>query len=69
MALKGELSNGALAFTTSSQYYYLSYSYFYLIGGSCGQCIGLNIAHDGKCIASCPAETNFNGQSCVKCTS
>ena len=58
-----------MAFVTSSNYYYLSYSYFYLIGGPCGQCIGNNVAHEGKCIASCPAGTNYNGNICLACTS
>ena len=68
LALRGELNNGSLAFTTSSNYLYLSYSYFYLIGGACGQCIGLNIAHEGNCVAACPAGTTSNGLICVKPT-
>jgi hypothetical protein len=45
LVISSFLSNGNLTFTTNSNYYYLSYSYFYLIGGPCGQCPGYNISY------------------------
>jgi len=34
----GRFSNGNLTFSTNSFFYYLSYGYFILVGGKCGQC-------------------------------
>ena len=34
----GRFSNGNLIFSTNSFFYYLSYGYFILVGGQCGQC-------------------------------
>jgi hypothetical protein len=65
--LTGQLINGNLTFSTSSFYYYLSYSYFYLIGGPCGQCPGYSIAFNGNCIATCPPNSYLSGSTCVTC--
>ncbi len=67
LQLTGRLSNGNLTFSTSSFYYYLSYSYFYFIGGPCGQCTGFNIAFNGNCVSTCPPNSYFNGSTCVYC--
>lgn len=54
-SLSGALDkNSNLVFTTSSLFFYLGYSYFYLIGGPCGQCVGYSINYNGNCLASCP---------------
>ena len=69
LALTFLLANGNLTFTTSSNYYYLSYSYFFLIGGPCGQCPGYGISFEGRCHNACPIGSFFNGVTCVICLS
>ena len=65
--LSGVLVNGNLSFASSSNFYYLSYSYFFLIGGPCGQCVGYSINYNGNCVATCPPNSYFNGFTCVTC--
>lgn len=65
--LSGQLSNGNIVFSTNSLLYYLSYSYFFLGGGPCGQCAGFNISFNGSCIASCPPNFYLFQQTCVGC--
>lgn len=65
--MTGQLLNGNLTFATSSFYYYLSYSYFFLIGGPCGQCPGYTIAFNGNCISTCPPNSYLNATTCVTC--
>ena len=67
--LSGVLVNGNLSFASSSNFYYLSYSYFFLIGGPCGQCVGYSINYNGNCVATCPPNSYFNGFTCVTCLS
>lgn len=64
----GSLINGNLTFTSSSNYYYLCYSYLFLIGGPCGQCEGYYIHYNGECVATCPPSSYYNGVTCVTCT-
>ena len=61
VALSGSLIKGNLTFASSSNLYYLSYNYFYLIGGPCGQCVGFSINNNGNCVATCPPKSYFNG--------
>lgn len=65
--LRASLVNGNLSFTSSSALYYLSYSYFFLIGGPCGQCPGFSINFNNTCVATCPPNSFFNGNTCIVC--
>ena len=66
-ALGASLNNGNLTFASASNIYYLSYSYFFLIGGHCGQCLGYPINYNGNCVATCPPSSYFNGETCITC--
>jgi cysteine-rich repeat protein len=66
-AIGGGLVKGNLTFTSSSNFYYLNYNYFFLIGGPCGQCVGYGISYNGKCVAACPPSSYYNGATCVTC--
>ena len=68
VAVSGGVSKGNLSFSASANFYYLSYNYFFLIGGPCGQCVGFNINYNGNCVASCPPSSYFNGVTCITCT-
>lgn len=57
----GKFSNGNLTFSTNSFFYYLSYGYFILVGGQCGQCQGYGIYFNDNCIATCPPNFYLNG--------
>ena len=50
-----------------SNFFYVSWGEFMLNGGRCGQCIGYNIYHEGKCVASCPPGSYYDGNKCVAC--
>lgn len=50
-----------------SNFFYISWGEFMLHGGKCGQCVGHPIHHEGKCVASCPPSSYYNGQECVTC--
>ena len=52
---------------TASKFFYFSYSEFSFVGGKCGQCVDYPIYHEGKCIASCPPSSYYNGKECVTC--
>ena len=65
--LGASLSNGNITFASLSNIYYLSYNYFFLIGGPCGQCVGYNINYNGSCVATCPPSSYFNGVTCIVC--
>ena len=65
--ISGNLNNGNVSLTTPSSYYYACYSYFFLIGGPCGQCEGYHIYHDDQCVASCPPSSYYNGKECIIC--
>jgi cysteine-rich repeat protein len=68
IALSGSLIKGNFTFASSSNLYYLSYNYFYLIGGPCGQCVGFGINYNGNCVATCPPKSYFNGVTCIVCS-
>lgn len=68
IALNGGLVKGNLSLTASSNFYYLSYNYFFLIGGPCGQCVGYTISYNGNCVATCPPSSYYNGVTCITCT-
>lgn len=68
IALNGVLSKGNLTFSSSASLYYLSYNYFFLIGGPCGQCVGYTISYNGNCVAACPPSSYYNGVTCITCT-
>ena len=65
--LTGVFSISQFAFSSSTSLYYLSYSYFFLIGGPCGQCRGFPISYQGKCLATCPPNSYYNGITCITC--
>lgn len=68
--ITGNLINGNLTFSTISSLYYLSYSYFFLIGGPCGQCPGYSISYNGNCISTCPPNSYLSQSgTCVTCQS
>jgi cysteine-rich repeat protein len=69
LSLAAALVKGNLTFASSSNFYYLSYNYFFLIGGPCGQCVGYTISYNGNCVATCPPSSYYNGVTCVTCTS
>lgn len=54
-------------FTTNSNYRYLSFNYFFVLGGSCTQCKGYPIFYEKNCVAYCPTGSNYNGQTCITC--
>ena len=65
--LGASLTNGNVTFASLGSIYYLSYNYFFLIGGPCGQCVGYNINYNGNCVATCPPSSYFNGVTCITC--
>lgn len=65
--LSASFSSGRIFFSSSSSLYYLSYSYFFLIGGPCGVCSGYPINFDGTCVATCPPSSYYNGITCITC--
>jgi hypothetical protein len=67
LSLGGQLSNGNISIVSTSSLYYLSYNYFFLIGGPCGQCVGFNINYLNNCVATCPPSSYYNGVTCVVC--
>jgi hypothetical protein len=68
IAVTGGIVKGNLTFSASANFYYLSYNYFFLIGGPCGQCVGFNINFNGNCVATCPPSSYSNGVTCITCT-
>ena len=66
-ALGAALIRGNITFASDSSIYYLSYNYFFLIGGPCGQCVGYNINYNGSCVATCPPSSYFDGVTCIVC--
>ena len=60
-------ASGSLIFSSSSSLYYLSYSYFFLIGGPCGVCPGYPINYNGTCVSTCPPNSYYNGITCITC--
>ena len=65
--LTASFLNGQLSLSSSNSIYYLSYSYFFLIGGPCGQCKGYSINYNGQCMSSCPPNSYYNGITCITC--
>lgn len=65
--LGATITKGNLTFASFSSIYYLSYNYFFLIGGPCGQCVGYYINYNGNCVASCPPSSYHNGVTCITC--
>jgi cysteine-rich repeat protein len=65
--LGASLTNGNLTFAAVNHIYYLSYNYFFLIGGPCGQCVGYHINLNGSCVATCPPSSYYNGVTCITC--
>ena len=65
--LRADLQNSQLSFSSSSAIQYMTYGYFFLIGGPCGQCQGYSISYLGQCVSSCPTNTYKNGSTCVSC--
>ena len=59
-------NQGSIA-NSLSNFYYVSWGEFMLNGGMCGQCVGYDIYHDGKCVASCPPNSYYDGMTCVTC--
>ena len=66
-AIGASLLSGNLTFASHCNLYYLSYNYFFLIGGPCGQCVGYNINYNGNCVATCPPSSYYNGVTCITC--
>ena len=62
------LKSGNLSIMTSSNFYYLCYNYFFLIGGPCGQCEGYHIHYEDQCVSTCPPSSYYDGYTCIKCT-
>lgn len=69
ISLKVLLAGSTFSFALSSNAFYLSYSYFFFIGGACGQCVGYSIPYNGNCVATCPPRSYFNGMTCITCQS
>lgn len=69
VSLKASLVGSTFSFALSSNAFYLAYSYFFFIGGACGQCTGFSIPYNGNCVASCPPKSYFDGTTCVTCQS
>ena len=67
--IMAELVNSQLSFTSSTELFYLGYSYFFLVGGPCGQCPGYNIYFNNRCMTACPPNSYYNGQTCIVCKS
>lgn len=60
--------NGAqFGFTTQSNYQYISFNYFFIVGGPCSACKDFPIILNGKCIAYCPSGSNYDGKTCITC--
>lgn len=49
------------SFTTKSNYIYLSYNYFFYLGGPCTDCKGYPIYYNKNCVAYCPTGSYYNG--------
>lgn len=54
-------------FTSNSNFRYVNFNYFFLVGTACSHCDGFPILHDGNCVAYCPAGSNYNGETCINC--
>lgn len=54
-------------FSTLSNYRYLSFNYFFVLGTSCSWCKGYPIFYEKNCIAYCPTGSNYNGKTCISC--
>ena len=67
-SIEGGLVNSNLTIIGSSSFYYLSYSYFFLIGGPRGQCSTYYIYYNGQCMSACPPGSYYNGDTCVVCS-
>ena len=67
-ALTAKWSGNQFNFLTNSNYRYISFTYFFMLGSSCSNCKNNPIFYQDKCLSYCPLNTNYTGKTCVECS-
>ena len=61
-------SSTDLIFNLNDYWKYVSYEYFFFLGGPCSNCLSYPISSQGNCVQTCPLGSYLSGSSCVTCT-